>query len=175
MSSADGVEARGAPSRLDTVEFGAEQENQHSCNAVLSHYADRPPLRPLPLGKIQHAQRPRPKLPGSLNLTRKLSAPVRKATTVKENAAHAPAEASLPGESSMKAGCTVTQEDPASRMRRMQRRKACHYYLSLPELTRCLNLKSGSIREYIASARDSDIVKPPRCIPHSMPPANTSG
>ena len=100
MTSAHGIEARGAScatSGLFADEYGAEQENQHSCLAAPGHDPDRQPLRALPLGRTQHAQRPRPKLPGSLNLTRKLPAPVRKAVTATENASHAPSEASLPG------------------------------------------------------------------------------
>ena len=84
-------------------DFGAEQENQHSCKAAPSHDPDRQPLRALPLSGTQHAQRPRPKLPGSLNLTRKLPAPVRKAVAASENEAHTPSEASLSGESSFTA------------------------------------------------------------------------
>ena len=117
MTSAHGIEARGAPratTGLNPGESGAEQENQHSCKAAPSHDPDRQPLRALPLGRTQYAQRPRPKLPGSLNLTRKLPAPVRKAVTTSENASHAPSEASLLGESSESARCRTRERDPVS-------------------------------------------------------------
>ena len=97
----EGVKVRGAPNTavgLETDERGAEQENQYSCNAMSSHYTERAPLRTLPQGRTQHAQRLRPKHPGSLNLTRKLPAPVRKATMSAENAAHTSSEAALPGD-----------------------------------------------------------------------------
>ena len=101
MSSADGNEVRGVLSaakapRMDENE--ADQENLYARKLAPGGDADRPPLRLLPQGRPQHVQRPRPKLPGTLNLTRKLPAPVRKAVTPTESATKTiPSEPSLPG------------------------------------------------------------------------------
>ena len=100
MSSAHGIEGRHALTEAEgqnASASGADQENMHSFKAGPSRDADRPPLKALPQGRSQPAQRPRAKPPGSLNLTKKLSAPVRETYRASEDALHRPSEALLSG------------------------------------------------------------------------------
>lgn len=102
MSSARGIEGKHAltgASSQNASASGADQENLHSFKAAPSRDADRPPLQALPQGRFQPAQRPRPKPPSSLNLTKKLSAPVRKTIRASENAQDRPTEAASSGSS----------------------------------------------------------------------------
>ena len=101
LSSAGGMGARPAQPEAGALGLGKPQEDQENLNvhaSAPSRDADRPPLQALPQARLPHVQRPRLKLPGSLNLTKKLGAPVRKASRASENATGKHSEAALPGE-----------------------------------------------------------------------------
>jgi hypothetical protein len=101
MSSASGTGARPAQPETGALGLGKpheDQENLDSHASAPSRDADRPPLQALPQARLPPMQRPRLKLPGSLNLTKKLGPPARKAGRASEYATGEHSEAALPGE-----------------------------------------------------------------------------